>query len=68
MLIFKEGSEIKKFLMFLVILGLLIFGLSCQKKVKEEKVETKVEEQVPVDTTQVQEAPADTTPAQAQEK
>jgi len=63
----------KKVLVLLVVFSFLIFGLSCQKKAKEEKVEPKVEEQAPVDTTvkeapvdttQVQEAPADTTPAQ----
>lgn len=66
----------KKFLMVLVVLGLLVFGVNCQKKAKEAKVETKVEEQVPAETletleaapaemTEVQEtAPADTVPAQ----
>ncbi|MCK4641221.1 MAG: hypothetical protein KAU06_07785 [Candidatus Marinimicrobia bacterium] len=63
----------KKFLMVLVVLGLLVFGVNCQKKAKEAKVETKVEEQVPAETleaapaetTEVQEtAPADTVPVQ----
>lgn len=54
----------KKFLMVLVVLGLLVFGVNCQKKAKEAKVETKIEEQapaeiqeaVPAETTEVQEA------------
>ncbi|MBL7066951.1 MAG: hypothetical protein ISS29_03725 [Candidatus Marinimicrobia bacterium] len=55
----------KKFLMVLVVLGLLVFGVNCQKKAKEAKVETKVEEQVPAETVETQEAaPADTVPAQ----
>jgi len=67
----------KKFLVLLVIFSFLIFGLSCEKKAKVEKVEKKVEEQVPVDTTvkqapvdttQVQEAPAGTTSVQAEQK
>ncbi len=48
----------KKFLMVFVVLGLLVFGVNCQKTAKEAKVETKVEEQVPAEQLEV--APADT--------
>ena len=60
-----EDSEMKKFLLVLIVLSLLVWGLSCQKKVKEEpEVEPqveKVEEEVQVDTAQVEVAPMDTT-------
>jgi len=57
-----EGSEMKKILMVLVVLGLLVFGVNCQKKTKEAKVETKVEEQIPAEKLETQEAaPAETT-------
>ena len=52
----------KKILMVLVVLGLLVFGVNCQKKTKEAKVETKVEEQIPAEKLETQEAaPAETT-------
>jgi len=66
----------KKFWVVLVLLGLLVFGVNCQKNTKEAKVETKVEGQAADVMSEVQEAsssdtmqvletaPADTVPPQ----